>query len=442
VSRERGRLNRLAPEIDLVRSSAVVFAGFSVARLLGFLFSVAAARLLAPSDFGRLTYALALSTIASVLLSTSPVGLSRFLARNSDDRTEQQSYLSNWVAFIGVLLVFSIVAAIVISVLGGLDAWMTVGVGANVVGITVLETYREVQRGLGRFGAMTWFYGLANLLQLVAIIGAAAMGWRSPSLFVIIYGGSSLVAWLVIERMAPISLGFRITSLDRQRLVAVVRFTMPLLVQSVFFAVWFSADLLMVQWTMQNTATGNYAAAKTLANALWLGPTAIGMALVPRVARLPEPELRRYAVGVLALATLLTAPAAAAMWMVGGPLIAFAFGDHYPAAAGPLGILAVGMGLHGLYIILFNLWIGLGRPLVNMVSAAAGMFCTVLAAVVLVPRFGLLGAATSFTLGSAIRLAVIGAFTVWVLGVRTTSDREPWLDGMVAPGATEVAAEV
>lgn len=434
MSRGLGRLRRLAPELDLVRSSAIVLTGFSIARLLGFLFSVAAARLLAPSDFGRLTYALALSTIASVLLSSSPVGLSRFLARHADDRGEQQSYLSNWLTVVGVLLAISLVAAIVISILGGLDAWMTAGVAANVVGITVLETYREVQRGLGRFGAMTWFYCLANLLQLLAIFSAAAIGWRSPSLFVMIYGCSSLAAWLVVEWIAPVSIGFGLSTLDRRRFLAVLRFTRPLLIQSVFFAIWFSADLLFVQRTMGTTATGNYGAAKTLANALWLGPTAIGMALVPRVARLPENELRRYLLGVLALAAVVTAPPVAAMWMFSRPLVLVAFGDHYPDAAGPLGILAVGMGLHGLYIILFNLWVGLGRPFINMVSAAAGMVCTVVAALLLVPPFGLLGAATSFSLGSAARVVTIAVFTVWALRSSATAGSSPALRGSAVPG--------
>src|SRR5258708_38658274 len=68
---------------DLAVSSAIAFAGLTVARLLGFLFSVAAARILVPVDYGRMAYGLALAAIASVLLSSSPIGLSRFLARET-----------------------------------------------------------------------------------------------------------------------------------------------------------------------------------------------------------------------------------------------------------------------------------------------------------------------------------------------------------------------
>src|SRR5207253_314237 len=62
-------IRRLKPEAGLLRSSAVVFSGFAVARALGFLFSVAAARILNPLDYGRLTYVIALITVMSMFIS-------------------------------------------------------------------------------------------------------------------------------------------------------------------------------------------------------------------------------------------------------------------------------------------------------------------------------------------------------------------------------------
>jgi O-antigen/teichoic acid export membrane protein len=415
VPAESRRKRRLIRELE-IGSSAVIFAGFAAARLLGFLFSVVAARALSPAGFGQVAYALALATIASVLLSSSPVGLSRYLARHADDRHEQEAYMGNWLMVVGVLLVLSLAASVPIALAARLDGWMMAGLAVNLVGVAVLETYREVQRGLGRFISMTVFYGLANLLQLVAVGAAALLGWRSPQLFVMIYGASSVAAWLAMERLAPVGLRLVRSSLDRERLPAVLRFVHPLLWQSVFFAVWFSADLVFVQWVLGPSATGSYAAAKTLANSLWLAPTAIGMTLVPRVARLPQSEMRRHVAGVVALTAVVTLSTTALLVVFGGPLLVAAFGDRYPQAVTPIGVLAAGMGLHGLYIVLFNLWVGLGRPAVNMVSAAAGMVLTLVAAALLVPSFGLLGAAWSFTLGSGVRLAIIAAYTAVCVG--------------------------
>ncbi|MDR0358894.1 MAG: hypothetical protein LBJ87_05445, partial [bacterium] len=55
----RAILRRVMLDRGLLRASAIVFGGVSFARLLAFLFYIAAARLLAPADYGLLAYALA-----------------------------------------------------------------------------------------------------------------------------------------------------------------------------------------------------------------------------------------------------------------------------------------------------------------------------------------------------------------------------------------------
>ncbi len=358
---------------DLAVSSAIAFAGLTVARLLGFLFSVAAARILVPVDYGRMAYGLALAAIASVLLSSSPIGLSRFLARENGDLARQNVHFSNWLGVVGVLLATSLLMLAPISWAGGLGGWMVVGVGANLVGTAVLETYREAQRGVGRYGLQALFYSLANLLQLVGIVVAAGLGWSS---------------W-------------------------------PLVLQSVFFAIWFGADLVLVQHMLPAAATGDYAAAKTLANAVWMAPAAIGMVLVPMVARLPVEELRRRLPHIVVAAALVTVPGACALALGGRLLIRATFGDAYPDAAAPLALLGLGMAMHGLYLVFFSIWVGIGRPLIDLVATAAGMTCTVGAAFLLIPHGGLLGAATAFTLGATLRLGVIVVFTIWSLHLRS-----------------------
>jgi O-antigen/teichoic acid export membrane protein len=411
------RLRHLVPDLELVRKSAIVLSGFSVARLLGFLFSVAAARVLAPADFGRMTYVLAVAAIASVLISAAPCGLSRFLAQHHNEETIQEDYFSNWLTVVGLLLATSLVVALPLAAMLGLNGWMVVGVAANLLGVTVFESYKEVLRGLDRFTSMALCYGLANLLQLLAIVGAARLGWRSPALFVIVYGVSGLAACAILQSLAPVRLRFLAAATRRRRMLEVVRFIRPLLLQSVFFAVWLSADLILVQRILGATATGNYGAAKTLANAVWLAPAAIGTVLVPRVARLPEAGLRHYLPRVVALAALVTVPAAAGLVVFGRPVTELTFGSRYSDAVAPLAVLGLGMALHGLYMVPFGLWIGLGRPTVDMVSTGVGMALTVIAAMILVPVDGLLGAAAAFAIGSAARLMVIGGFTVWALYV-------------------------
>jgi O-antigen/teichoic acid export membrane protein len=408
-------LRKYTPEPGLLRSSAVVFAGFATARALGFLFSVAAARILAPLDYGRLTYALAVVTIASVFISSSPIGLSRFLARNQHDRTAQENYFANWSALIASIVVISAVVVLPISYLIGLRGWLVVGVLSNLVGIAVLETYREVQRGLDRYAAMMSVYVIANLVQLLGILVLGNLDVRSPAIFLIVYGLSSAIALALVQPLMPISLQFARGLISWSRMREIFRFARLILLQSVFFAIWFGSDLIMVQHLMRPEAVGDYGVAKALVNVLMLAPTAIGATILPRIARLGEKSVGKYMLAALGLTSLATIPLVSVAALLGPRLILILFGTKYPQAAAPVAILAIGMGLYGFYTVMGSIWVGLGRPGIDPVATGIAMVCTLSVGLTVIPRIGLTGAALAFTIGAAARLTVIGAFTLWAL---------------------------
>ena len=302
-------LSRPAPAIPLFRSSVIVFLGNSAARLLGFAFSIAAARLLLPSEYGLLAFSLSVAAIAATLLTTAPRGLARFLSRYRDDQGTQDAYFSNWLVVVGLTLGGSGLLLIPISALAGLSGWMILGIAANLIGVAVFEAYREIQRGLGHFATTGTYYILANALQLGAILAAAALGFRSAALFLVVYGLSSIAALGPMQLVAPIDLRFARQTLAWDRVRVISRFVRPLLFTAVFYAIWFGADLILVQRFLGPAMGGNYAVAKVLAGVLALAPIAIQTVVTPSVARLTEPEVRRYVVRVLALACSVTIPA-------------------------------------------------------------------------------------------------------------------------------------
>lgn len=329
----------------MIRSSALLFVGSAIARFLGFLFSVTAARLLLPADYGLLAYALAIIGVSAILVLNAPRGLSGFLARIRNDFGEQSVYFSNWLIVVAGALGISLVVTGPVAAVAGLSGWMLVGLMANLLGIAVFETDGEAQRGLERFPALVAFYVLSNLLQLLAILVAAIWGWRSPALFLTLYGLSSVATLGLMQPVAPITLRFIWAALAWRRLSAIARFLWPLVLQSAFFGLWFGADIIFVRHFMPPAAAGNYAAAKTLAIVLIMAPGAIANVSGPTVARLSVSSLPRYLFGALALVAAVTVLPLAVVALFGGMLIAFTFGSKYSQAAEPLTVLAVGDGL-------------------------------------------------------------------------------------------------
>src|SRR5260370_1036512 len=208
----------------------------------------------------------------------------------------------------GGLVVIRGVGGRPVALLAGLSGWLLVGVLCNLVGVAVLETSREVQRGLGKFAAMMSVYVIANLIQLLGILALGALDVRAPAPFLIVYGLSSVVALALVQPVMAIDLKWVRSAISVARIREIFRFARPLLLQSVFFAVWFGSDLIMVQHLMEPGATGNYGVAKALVNVLMLAPTAIGTAVLPRIARLGERSIGKYMLAAIGLTGLATIP--------------------------------------------------------------------------------------------------------------------------------------
>ncbi len=409
-------VRRIAPRHGLLRSSAILFFGGTAARLIGFLFSVAAARLLLPGDYGLFAYGLAIVGFASILISSAPAGLASFVARYQGHPREQELHFSNWLAVISLLMALSILLMVPIAAVARLSASMLLAVIANLVGLAVLQTYKEAQRGLERFAAMTIFYFLANVVQLLAILAVAGFGFRNAPVFLAIYGLSSIAALAIVQPVAPLALRFVRDTVEWQRMVAVARYIQPLVLQTVFFAIWFGADLILVQRMLGSTAAGNYAAAKSLANAVYLAPSAVSGAVMSRIARMPEMSLGGYLGRVLVFATVVTTPLLVIFVAFGRPLTSVIFGHRYSQVGTPLAVLAIGMAFYGVYLVLAGSWRGLGRLGIDASATGAGTLVTLLTGLVLVPRAALLGAAIAFSSGAFVQLAVIGAYTARQIG--------------------------
>jgi O-antigen/teichoic acid export membrane protein len=418
-------VRRLILDAGLLRASAIVLAGDSLARFLGFLFAVAAARLLTPAGYGQIAYALAVSAIVSVLTLNAPYGLSRFLARQQGNARTIAIYSTNWLTVIAAMMAVSLTLLVPVALISGLGGAMLFALAANLLGTAVLQTYRESQKAVSRFWATSTFWALANLLELIVILLVSAIGWRSPALFLTIYGLSSVWALVIMQPLAPAGLAFKRALVNRRQVMAIWRFSAPLILQGVFYTIWVGADVILLQH-FRHAGLGSYATAKTLALILIVPPMAISTALAPRMARLETHQVRGYLLYVVGLTAAVTVPIGAVMAVFGMPIISAVFGSRYAIAGTILPVLALAQVLYGLYLVLAGSWAwGLGRPQIDPIATGAAMIATLASGLLLVPVAGLMGAALAYAAGAATQFLVIAGFTVWTIYTGATPRLAP-----------------
>ena len=390
-----------------------------VLRSLALVFSVVAARVLEPSGFGAMMYGLTVATVASTFIVNATYGLPRFLSPRADAE-QHDSYFTNFVVMVLIALLLSSLAMIATSQLAGLQGWMVVGVLANFLGLAAISVYKALYAAKDRTGRIVVCLVVANGLQLLAVLGLAAMHWTSPALYLTVYGLSSVAGIAVMELASATGYRFVIPLISWSRIKEIGRFAAPIMLQAIFFPIWMGADILLLQHLGQETTVGDYAVAKTLASALYSAPAAMAMVVMPRAVSAGRRETRRLVGVTLGLTAGLTLPALLVLIVASDLIVGALFGERFLPATAPLPILAVGMTLHGFYVVLESIWVGLGRTRVVAVTMALAMITTVGLCLWLIPHYGVIGAALAFTMGGVVQLIVIGLPTLWMMRPRGT----------------------
>ncbi len=161
--------------------------------------------------------------------------------------------------------------------------------------------------------------------------------------------------------------------------------------------------------------TGWYNAAYRLYEGFSHIPSVISFALTPRLARyfVTDRHLhRRLAWGGLAGAAAAAAATSAAAVTLAPQLVTVCFGSSYLPSAPALRILAVGFVVAFPLAVLHAVAMSVNAERSLLVTASVGCAANVLLNLVLIPRFGMHGAAAATVAGELISLGVLAALLV------------------------------
>src|ERR1700722_19440111 len=139
---------------------------------------------------------------------------------------------------------------------------------------------------------------------------------------------------------------------------------------------------------------------------------AVVMVLFPRAVSRPASEVLEMTGRAVRMTTFVTTLCGAGIMVAGPRLLVFLYGPEYRGAAAILRILVVEVILGGATQVMSQAFMALSRPGVVTVLQAIGLLLTVPLMLVLVPRFGIAGAALSLLLSTCARFAfVLGSFS-------------------------------
>jgi O-antigen/teichoic acid export membrane protein len=200
------------------------------------------------------------------------------------------------------------------------------------------------------------------------------------------------------------------------------RKTMRFGIQTHLYQVMSMGNVRLDQWILGAIGTtrelGLYSVAVSVSTAIYQFPSALDLAQRPDLARSSKSEAARRASTAFRVAATTTVSLAVVLAILAPVLFVLVFGQDFRGSVDDFRVLMLGaLGIIALKL-LGNALTAQGRPLLVSVGVAAGFVVTLVLDVLLIPRFGGLGAA----IASAIAYTTVGA-VVTIMFLRALDGR-------------------
>jgi O-antigen/teichoic acid export membrane protein len=186
-------------------------------------------------------------------------------------------------------------------------------------------------------------------------------------------------------------------------------------------------DMFIVNYFLGPADVGIYTISVALAELLWHFPNAVGFVIFPKAASTKPEVMNKFTPRVFRITFALTTLGGLVLIFLGKPVIAFVYSSPFLPAYAPMVALLPGVVLLGGAKVLTNEIAGRGYPHYNSINSGLALVLTVVLDFILIPRYGVLGAA----LASSIAYAMIFCVAVgFYLAVSQKKEKSSSLQGI------------
>jgi stage V sporulation protein B len=381
-----------------------------IVRLAGYLYRVVMGRMLTPYEFGILNLALPIQYMI-VILSSS--GIAPAIAKFVSEYEGKQDYERRDMVISSSLVFYTLVGLIagvlfyLASPFIGLHIFNEprVIVPLQIASIAlpfgmVVAVYTGIFQGFKRMEYMGGTLVIEQLLRVFFAVLLVSFGLTAANAIL----GSTLgfiaalpIAYLIFRKM-----GLRLSSYSFNEFKRIFRFSLPVSATALSAFVLAYIDILLLGYFLSAHEVGIYSAASPTSRVVMAFSTALYAVMLPSVsetvAKKDREQLKGYIAYAYKLSLVILVPVTIASILLSGPIIALLFGTQYQGATAPFEILVVGTAFLGIFTLNSGIFQGAGKPGVPMAILVSTAVLDIVLNVVLIPKLGIIGAATASTL--------------------------------------------
>jgi O-antigen/teichoic acid export membrane protein len=416
----------------LVTNAAALLSSEVVQRAATFLIYLLVARYLDEAAFGRLSLALTLLYVAQV---TGGFGLRTYVARTvANDRAAAADHLLHGSA-VALVASLATVAALATFVAAA-------GYAADTATVVLILALAAVPFAIG--SVAEGLFVAFERMHLVAWVNAPLQVVRVVGTLLLLGAGADLVPivvlWVGVQLailVGQLALATRLVRADGGRAAfalrpaaAIARGSATFMAIDATIAVWSSVPVVLLSVLRSEVDAGRFNAAAQLMVPVMLVLQSATSAVLPTMARRfaeGAGGLRRVAAGTLEALLSLAWPAAVGLFVIAPAVLRWVYGDaSFDSAAVALRVLVVGLLFRAVTATLGQVLLAGLQERVTLRIVAVNAVVVLVLALVLVPPFGVTGAAVAVTVAGALNMAqhyapaarMVGALPLWAVSWR------------------------
>ncbi|MBO9605733.1 MAG: polysaccharide biosynthesis C-terminal domain-containing protein [Paenibacillaceae bacterium] len=290
-----------------------------------------------------------------------------------------------------------------------------------------------ILQGMQDFKRLAGAAFASQLLGLALLLAATAwLHWGVAGAIAAYAGGQCALFLLVLAAIRRVyGLRMKDGSVDRKLMKQSFIYGGKEHVSNMLTFLNYRADLFMIAFFIGSSAAGVYTITVAVAEQLWFVSRAVSLVLFPRISAAggdAERNLLTSAVGRIVLA--LTLAFAVVTAVLAKPFIGFAFGHEFAAGGLALQLLLPGIVAGSLERVLSHDISGRGKPEISMYVSMVTVVCNLALNVLLVPKYGIAGAAaatsTAYIVSFAVKIVIFRRLTGLRYHEFMVVQREDW----------------
>lgn len=405
----------LSSFLYVILSSGAILAG-------GLIFRLVVYRAIGPDQAGVLALSLSIISVSSMFITLGfPVAIVKFCSSSPMPSDAGGYILTGTLAMIvhglGTLAVLIALMPLLAGWLNSPDLVKLLWAIIPCTGLTAFISFWEQSyNGMLKFKESAGINLTNNIAKIVVVI--ALMAWLAASaeigLLAILVGNIIAVSWgvalIVIIVRHQRWKGFTTDRLKDLYAFGLYQFgTMALELLSQH------AGVLLTAGFLSHRETGLYSTAALVALSVWVLPSSMQRITYPKMseywAREDKETLQQMLNSAIRFSLVISMPTVFLLFYLRSDVIVTLFGSAFEAAAVPLGILLVGYTFNAVVSRPVGGSMGaLNKPSLDLVRAIIWTSCNIGLSMLLIPRWGMVGAAVATTTALVVNSVISTAF--------------------------------